>query len=91
MSSTNDYLLRNQQDEPTSSSSTIRPSSEGNQSSYFTASNEGPTLVAVETVIDTGEEDRSVEEKGEEIKVKEERKGEQAVQEEDEDYIQVDI
>ena len=83
MSSPNDYLLRNQQDESTSSSSTIRPSSKGNQSFYFTASNEGPTLAAIKTVIDTREEDKSVEE----IKVKEERKGEQSVEEEDEDYI----
>ena len=87
MSSTNNYLLRNEQDESTSSNSTIRSFSEANQNSYFTASNEGPTLATVETVIDTGEKDKSVEG----IKVKEERKGEQSVEEEDEDYVQVDI
>ena len=70
-SSTNDYLVRNQQDEPNSSSSNIRSSNEGNQSSYFTASNDVPPLAAVETVIDTGNEDESVEE----INVKEEHKG----------------
>ena len=87
LSSTNDFLLWNQQDESNSSSSTIRQSSEDNQSSYFTAYNVGPILAAVETVIDTGEEKKSVKE----IKVKEERKGEQSVEEKDKDYIQVDI
>ena len=51
------------------------------------ASNKDPTFAAVKTVIDTGEEDESVEEKGEEVRVKEEQKGEQSVEEEDTDKI----
>ena len=74
-SSANDYLAQNKQDEPNSSSSNIRSSNKGNQSSYFTVSNDVPPPVTVETVIDTGNKDESVEE----IKVKEEHKGEQSV------------
>ena len=101
----NDYLRRNQQDESDSSSSTIRPSNEGssrsniksshegNQRSYFRPSNDSnqsSTSAVVEPVIDTGEEDKSVKEEEEEMKDKEKSKGEQSVDEEDEDYIQVE-
>ena len=67
----------NQQKESNSSSSTIRPSNEGNKSYYFRESNEGnqsSTSAIVKPVIDTGEEDKPVKE--EKIKVKEESKRE---------------
>ena len=90
-SPSNTYLRRNQQEEINSSSSTIRPSKEGNQSSYFRPSNEcnqSSTSTVVKPVIDTVKEDKSVKE--EKIKVKEESKREQSVKEEDEDYIEVE-